>query len=92
MNWLDATTKFVPAAHTAIVNNCTALAAILPTITPSKLLDVRTTNVVLNEDNNGRLKEGVESLDVRLTSAQSAHATKSGGGVPRGDWQQSLPG
>ena len=62
-NWLDATTKSVPATHTAIVDNCTALATILPTITPSKLLDARPTKVALNEDSNGRLEEGVEARE-----------------------------
>ena len=33
-NWLNATLKFVPTAHTAIVNNRGTLASILLTITP----------------------------------------------------------
>jgi hypothetical protein len=81
-NWLSATMKFSPAAHAAIVESRAALAAILPTITPARLLDVRPTKVALNEDNATRLDEGVEALDKRLASAQSAHAAASGGGVP----------
>ena len=37
-NWLNNTMKFAPAAHPAIIDNCAALAAILPMIKPSKLL------------------------------------------------------
>jgi hypothetical protein len=50
-NWLDATIKFVPTAHTAIVDNCGTLASILLTITPSKLLNVLPTKVTVGDNN-----------------------------------------
>ena len=75
--------KFVPVAHTAIVDNCATLAAILLAITPSKPLNVRPTKVTLDDDNATRLGEGVDALDLRLADAQSTHTVASGGRCPR---------
>ena len=64
------------------VDKCSTLAAVLPAITPSKLLAVRPTKVTVGDDNATRLAEGIDALELRLAGAQSTHAAASGGGCP----------
>jgi hypothetical protein len=81
-NWLEAITKFVPAAHDAIVGAGTTLESILPKITPSRLIGTRPKKVTVGDDEAERLVDGLDALESRIAGAQATHASATGGGVP----------
>jgi hypothetical protein len=69
-NWMDATMKFVPAAHIAIVAERVVHTTILHNI------------VAVGEDRAERLVNGLNALEARINSTTANHVAMSRGGVP----------
>jgi hypothetical protein len=70
-NWMDATMKFVPAAHIAIVAERVVHTTILHNI------------VAVGEDRAERLVNGLNALEARINSTTANHVAMSRGGCPR---------
>jgi hypothetical protein len=68
-NWLNATMKFVTAAHTTIKTNRVTLSTILTKIFPLRLMDVCPTKVAVGEDESKRLVDSLNAMENCINGA-----------------------
>ena len=81
-NWYHVTSRFNPAAHSAIMANKLLLTTVLPKIIDKRMLDIRPIRITVGNATEDRLVDGLSALEARINTTVARHVEASQAGVP----------